>query len=96
MSQQMTTASAVGAVLPPIAPTLGHLGVAFVVLKLLGFLAWPWWQVLLPFYGGLGILAVVWVATAVFYIGLGILSHLAMMYEAKQKKKHLGSFKLQA
>lgn len=32
---------------------LGLLGVAFVVLKLMGYINWSWWLVLLPFYGGI-------------------------------------------
>jgi len=31
---------------------LGLLGVAFVVLKVTGYVTWSWWWVLLPFYGG--------------------------------------------
>ena len=31
----------------------GLLGVLFVGLKLTGFIAWSWWLVLLPFYGGI-------------------------------------------
>ena len=31
---------------------LGLLGVAFVVLKLTGFIDWSWWLVTLPFWGG--------------------------------------------
>lgn len=31
---------------------LGLLGVAFVVLKLTGFISWSWWLVTLPFWGG--------------------------------------------
>ena len=30
---------------------LGLLGVAFVVLKLVGVINWSWWWVTLPFYG---------------------------------------------
>ena len=30
---------------------LGLLGVAFVVLKLVGVINWSWWLVTLPFYG---------------------------------------------
>lgn len=30
----------------------GLLGVAFVVLKLSGFIDWSWWWVTLPFWGG--------------------------------------------
>lgn len=31
-------------------PALSLLGVAFVVLKLTGVIAWSWWAVLAPFY----------------------------------------------
>jgi hypothetical protein len=31
----------------------GLLGVAFVVLKLTGYIDWSWWLVTLPFWGGL-------------------------------------------
>lgn len=30
---------------------LGLLGIAFVVLKLVGVINWSWWWVTLPFYG---------------------------------------------
>lgn len=30
----------------------GLLGVAFIVLKLCNVIAWSWWLVLLPIYGG--------------------------------------------
>lgn len=33
----------------------GVLGVIFVVLKLVGVIAWSWWLVLLPFYFGLAL-----------------------------------------
>lgn len=32
-------------------PLLGILGIVFVTLKLCGVINWPWWWVLLPFYG---------------------------------------------
>lgn len=32
---------------------LGLLGIAFIVLKLLGVINWSWWWVTLPFYGTL-------------------------------------------
>ena len=35
----------------------GLLGVAFVVLKLTGVIAWSWWWVTAPFWGGLALLA---------------------------------------
>jgi hypothetical protein len=31
---------------------LGLLGVAFVVLKLIGVINWSWWLVTMPFWGG--------------------------------------------
>jgi hypothetical protein len=35
---------------------LGVLGLIFVVLKLVGVIAWSWWLVLLPFYGVLALI----------------------------------------
>lgn len=35
----------------PAVSIVGLLGVAFVVLKLTGVIAWSWWWVLLPFWG---------------------------------------------
>lgn len=35
----------------------GLLGVLFVALKLIGYITWSWWLVLLPFYSGLVIVA---------------------------------------
>lgn len=34
------------------------LGIIFIVLKLIGTIAWSWWLVLLPFYGGIVLLLV--------------------------------------
>lgn len=34
---------------------VGLLGVAFVVLKLIGVINWSWWWVTAPFWGGLAI-----------------------------------------
>jgi len=33
----------------------GLLGVAFVVLKLTGYIHWSWWLVTLPFWGGIAL-----------------------------------------
>lgn len=44
----------------------GLLGVAFVVLKLIGYIDWSWWWVTLPFWGGIAlvvcILAIIFIA----------------------------------
>ena len=37
----------------------GLLGVAFVVLKLTGFINWSWWWVTLPFWGGLALVLLI-------------------------------------
>lgn len=31
---------------------VGLLGVAFVIMKLMGYITWSWWWVTLPFWGG--------------------------------------------
>lgn len=43
---------------------LGLLGVAFVVLKLTGFISWSWWWVTLPFWGGFALIVVIMVICA--------------------------------
>ncbi len=35
---------------------VGLLGVAFVILKLIGVINWSWWLVTLPFWGGFALL----------------------------------------
>lgn len=37
-------------------PIFGLLGIAFVVLKLTGYIDWSWWWVALPFWGGLALI----------------------------------------
>lgn len=44
---------------------LGLLGVAFVVLKLMGVIDWSWWWVTLPFWGGIALAVVIIVIFAV-------------------------------
>ena len=38
---------------------LGLLGVAFIVLKLVGVINWSWWLVTLPFYGPVILLIII-------------------------------------
>jgi hypothetical protein len=44
MSTTSSSSSGIGAV--------GLLGVAFVVLKLTGYIQWSWWYVTMPFWEG--------------------------------------------
>ena len=38
---------------------LGLLGIAFIVLKLVGVIDWSWWLVTLPFYGPVILLIII-------------------------------------
>lgn len=40
---------------------LGLLSIAFIVLKLTGVISWSWWWVLLPLWGPLALVAVMFV-----------------------------------
>ena len=42
-------------------PILGLLGIAFIVLKLMGYITWSWWWVTAPFWGGAALVVVVFV-----------------------------------
>lgn len=46
---------------------LGLLGVAFVVLKLTDVIAWSWWYVTLPFWGGIVIAIVILLLFFMFF-----------------------------
>jgi len=37
---------------------VGLLGIAFIILKICDVIDWSWWWVLLPFWGGLALLAI--------------------------------------
>lgn len=47
MSESSKSSSGIG--------VTGLLGVAFVVLKLMGYIDWSWWWVTLPFWGGIAL-----------------------------------------
>lgn len=47
---------------------LGLLGVAFVVLKLTGFINWSWWWVTLPFWGGLALVLFILAIVGIVYV----------------------------
>lgn len=61
MSKESSSSGGIG--------VLGLLGVAFVVLKLMGYIDWSWWYVTLPFWGGaavvLGVLLIALLFAAV-------------------------------
>lgn len=45
------------------------LGVLFVGLKLTGYIDWSWWWVTLPFWGGLALVAVIFI----IYFGFALI-----------------------
>jgi hypothetical protein len=49
--------------------TLGLLGVAFVVMRIMGIINWSWWLVTLPFWGGLAL----FIAIIIILIVLGLI-----------------------
>lgn len=51
---------------------LGLLGIAFVVLKLTHVIAWSWWWVTAPFWGGLALAAVIAIVGLVVIAAMGI------------------------
>lgn len=57
-------------------PLFPVLGVLFIALKLMGYIAWSWWLILLPLYGGVALLLLVVLATAFGLAG----------YQAKSKR----------
>jgi len=61
MSKESSSSGGIG--------VLGLLGVAFVVLTLMGYIDWSWWYVTLPFWGGaavvLGVLLIALIFAAV-------------------------------
>lgn len=65
---------------------LSLLGVAFVVLKLTGFLDWSWWWVTLPFWGGA---ALVIALVALFFAGLGIAMVFDVLRDTRAKRKRV-------
>lgn len=46
---------------------VGLLGVAFVILKLLGVITWSWWWVTLPFWGGIALVILVGLILLLIY-----------------------------
>jgi hypothetical protein len=46
----------------------GLLGVAFIVLKLLGKISWPWLWVLAPIWGPIALLALIALAVLVIFL----------------------------
>lgn len=48
-------------------PLLPVLGVVFITLKLMGYIAWSWWLVLLPIYGS-AVIVVLLVLLSVFKV----------------------------
>ena len=46
---------------------IGLLGIAFIVLKLTGFISWSWWLITLPFWGGFAWFLFAWIFIYINY-----------------------------
>jgi len=68
---------------------VGLLGVVFIVLKLTGVIAWSWWWVLAPFWGGV---AVAIVLMAVFAIVVSITHAVGKGSTRRRRQIRYGSF----
>ena len=44
------------------------LGILFIGLKLIGYITWPWWVVLLPIYGPIVVVLVILAIAALIYL----------------------------
>ena len=49
---------------------MGLLGIAFVVLKLIGIITWSWWWVTLPFWGGIALVLLVLLVIGVIELAI--------------------------
>jgi phosphoglycerol transferase MdoB-like AlkP superfamily enzyme len=58
----------------------GLLGVAFIVLKLIGVISWSWWWVLAPFWGPVALWLLVMAALSV---AIGLVT----LFESRQQRK---------
>lgn len=45
---------------------LDIIGIAFIILKLMGYITWSWWWVTAPFWGGVALSAVI-IVLALFF-----------------------------
>lgn len=64
--------------------TLGLLGVAFIVLKLLNIIEWSWWWVLAPFWIPLALIAMILIITGIIISGILII--VIYVENVKQKR----------
>jgi hypothetical protein len=64
----------------------GLLGVAFVVLKLIGIINWSWWFVLLPFYGMIALIIAIWFIIFIVAVIFKGIERLSLWWITKEKK----------
>lgn len=50
---------------------VGLLGIVFVILKLVGIINWSWWFVLLPFYGPISLVLVIFIVAFITALVVG-------------------------
>lgn len=67
--------------------TLGLLGVAFIVLKLLHVIEWSWWCVLAPFWIPLALIAMILIIIGIIVNGILIIAICVKNVKQKRSKK---------
>lgn len=60
----------------------GLLGVAFVVLKLIGVINWSWWYVTMPFWGGLVIILTIFIVGTIGIVGWAVIGRLLKKFKS--------------
>lgn len=65
----------------------GLLGVLFIGLKLTHVIDWSWWWVLLPFYWGLAVIAIVAALFILASVGAGITIFILELWDGPQIHK---------
>ena len=63
---------------------LGILALIFITLKLIGYITWSWWLVLLPVYGGFALLLGLAVLAIVF---TAVVALIAAAFQAGRSKR---------
>ena len=62
---------------------VGLLTIAFIVLKLTGYIDWSWWWVTLPFWGGLAFVVIVAIAAV---LGYGVIATILAIFRSNKRR----------
>lgn len=66
---------------------LGLLGIAFIVLKLTGYIDWSWWWVTAPFWGLFAIFIIIWLVCVVAIAIIDALDKVLTNYKKDKSRR---------